>query len=428
MSRFPVAYMMSRFPKLSETFILREMLGLRELGAEVHVFPLILQKEEVVHPEVKQIESAVHYQPLFCKRLFKANLRWLAAKPRAYLLTWLKVALNNRSTLKSFFSALAVTWKSAGFAEEIRNLKLERIHAHWATHPALAAYVVNRLTGIPYSFTSHAHDLYMKSERNMLRDKILSSDFCVTISNFNRDLIRRLCGDPAANKTQVVRLGVDLSMFAPPESKPPPPPLNIVCVAALRSYKGHEHLVKACFLLSQWNIPFTCHLVGEGETRPTIEAAISQHGLGGRVLLHGAKPWSYVRDMLSKAHCFALPSVITSGGMMEGIPVALMEAMAMACPVVATDLSGVPELVEDGVNGRLVPPGDARALAEAIAGFHRNPASVERMGKAARSTIEDRYNLNHNIRSLYELISGNGKTRADEKRDMAMNSGVYATA
>jgi colanic acid/amylovoran biosynthesis glycosyltransferase len=402
-----IAYIVSRFPAITETFILYEILELERRGINVEVFSLLRQREPVMHREAEELVKRAHYGRLLSPRLIEANLYWLLKRPRAYLGAWRRAVRGNRRTARSLAHAAYVVAQAALFARWMQRKRIEHVHAHWATHPTLAAYVIRRLTGLRYSFTAHAHDIYL--ERPMLEEKIRDASFVVTISDYNRQLLGRLYGKLASEKTVMIRCGVDPEVFLP-RSRPPrakDQPLAIVCVASLRDYKGHPYLLEACSHLRDRAIWFECLLIGEGEDRPAIEAQIARAQLSDSVKLLGQQPRDRVSEILSNADVMVLPSVVTPYGKKEGIPVALMEALAAELPVIATAISGIPELLEDGRTGLLVPERDARALANALVRLYENPTLGRRLAKAGREKVLREFNLQRNVAALGELLSRN---------------------
>jgi glycosyltransferase involved in cell wall biosynthesis len=398
---------MSRFPKVSETFILNEILGLERLGLRVEVFPLKREHDTVSHPEAAALVARAHYPPLGAG-LLSAQLHWLRRRPRAYARAWARAVAGNLRSPRFLLRALVVVPEAAWFAREMERLGVRHVHAHYATHPALAAYVVHLLTGLPYSITAHAHDIYV--ERTMLEEKVRAAAFVVAISEYNRTLLADLYGEDVRAKTHVVRTGADLGVFAPPARRPradaPERPWSVVCVASLQDYKGHPYLIDACALLLDQGVDLRCVCVGEGEDRPQLEAQVRERGVEGRVILAGAQPRQRVAELLAGADAFVLPSVVTASGKMEGVPVALMEALAMETPVVATDISGVSEIVEDGVTGHLVPQRDAAALAGALRRLHDDPAAGEELARAGRRRVLDEFDLDRNVARLHDLLTG----------------------
>jgi colanic acid/amylovoran biosynthesis glycosyltransferase len=397
-----IAYMMSRFPQVTETFILDDIVGLRRLGLRVEVFPLLRERAAVMHEGVQAVADSAHYPRLLSLGALVAQLHWLRRRPGAYARAWARALAGNARSPKFLSRAVVSVPLAAQMALEMERLGVEHIHAHYATHPTLAAYVVRELTGIPYSFTAQAHDIYV--ERPMLAEKIRAASFVVAISDYNRRLLADLYGEEAARKTHVVRGGIDPELFGPRGAYESGDPFRIVCVASLQEYKGHRYLVEACARLAAEGIATRSLLVGEGEERSRLEAQIADLSLGDRIELLGAQPRHRVAEVLKFADAVALPSIVTRSGKKEGIPFALMESLAMEIPVVATDISGVPELVEDGVTGLLVPQRDPAALAAAIRRLVEDPELGRRLGAAGRERVLRDYNIHRNQTILLELL------------------------
>jgi colanic acid/amylovoran biosynthesis glycosyltransferase len=396
-----VAYLMSRFPKISETFILYEILELERLGLRVEVFPLIREPAQTIHAEAREIVERAHYSTFFSLPVLLAQAYWLGKRPLAYLRAWWQALRGNLGTPSFLARALALVPQAALFARQMQELGVEHLHAHYATHPALTAYVIRELTGLPYSFTAHAHDIYL--ERPMLDEKIRRAAFVVTISRYNRELLRSLYGDEAARKTVVIHCGVDPAIFQPQE-RAPKQHFTMVCVASLQDYKGHPYLIEACAQLKARGVDFRCLLIGQGEDRPQIEAQIERLKLQEQVLVLGPQPRDQVSAHVAAADVVVLPSIVTSYGKQEGIPVALMEALAAAKPVVATAISGIPELIQHERSGLLVPERDATALAEALLRLHDDPELGRRLGAAGRETVLREFDLQRNTALLHRLL------------------------
>ena len=397
-----IAYVMSRFPSVSETFILNEMIALGQAGLSIYIFPLIRNRAPVYHPEVETLVSRTCYAQVLSLEVLSAQLFWLWRKPRSYLQAWVRALRGNLGSPGFLLRALVVVPEAMFFARRMRELGITHIHAHFATHPALAAYIIHQITNIPYSITTHAHDIYV--DRAMLREKIEQAVFVVAISEYNRRLLIDLYGASVQAKLYVIHCGIDLDLFKPRPARTAADIFTIVCVASLQDYKGHPYLIQACAELRAQGISFRCLLVGEGEDRHKLETMIQQLGLTEITLL-GALPRHQVSALLAEADVMVLPSITTASGKKEGIPVALMEAMATELPVIATAISGIPELVENNVTGLLVPERDASALAQAMLLLYHNPALAKQLGTAARAKIAQEFDIRQTIPQLYALLN-----------------------
>ncbi len=397
-----IAYIMSRFPKITETFILDEMYSLVQRGFHLDIYPLLRQREQVVHPEVTLLQPRVHYHPFLNRRILWANVRMLFARPWRYVRTLMEVLTATLGSWNFFCGALGIFPKTVCMALAMEQSRVEHIHAHFANHPALAALIIHRLTRIPFSFTAHGSDIHV--DQTMFARKAQAARFVVTISRYNSEFLARKCGQAVLPKLRVIHCGLDIRAFTPPARRPPRRRLHILCVAAFRVVKGHRYLIEACGLLKQAGIPFTCRLIGAYELEKKIRRQIRRLGLEQEVQLLGPRSRPEVRDAMCQADVVALTSVQTRQGHREGIPMVLMEAMACGCPVVASRISGVPELVEDGRTGLLVPAEDSPAIAAALRRLALNPQLRHQMGRAGRAKIVAEFNRQDSVDRLAALI------------------------
>jgi glycosyltransferase involved in cell wall biosynthesis/peptidoglycan/xylan/chitin deacetylase (PgdA/CDA1 family) len=394
-----VAYVMSRFPKISETFILTEILALERRGVRVEVYPLLRERAALIHPEAAAVVARAHYLPFVSRAVLASQLHWLRRAPRAYLGAVRDVASATRGSLNFLAGGLAIVPKVAHAARLMQDAGVAHVHCHFANHPAVAGLVIGRLTGLPYSFTAHGSDLHV--ERRMLPEKVAEAAFVSTISDDNRRLIVSECGGRFADKVHVVRAGIDTTLFAPHRNGGRPPgPLRVVCVGTLHEVKGQAHLVEACRLLAAGGVDVACRLIGDGPDRRRLQRAVAEAGLTGRVELAGARTRAEVAAELTAADVLVAPSVPTRRGRREGIPVVLMEAMSSGLAVVASDLSGIPELVDDGASGLLVPPGNAHALAAALRALAGDPALRGRLGARGRERVLEEFDAERTAAQL----------------------------
>ncbi len=381
-----VGVVCSRFPKLSETFILDEMLALRERGIDVVAMPLHLQRSGGVHAGAAALSSAALAGDPWSWRTVRAQLHWLRRHPRRYLRAW-SGALRGTWRSPGFFArAFLVVPLGARIARDIERHGIDHLHAHYATHPALACWVARRLTGVSWTMTVHAHDIWV--DRTMLATKAGDATRVVAISELGKQVVAATAGGRA--KIEVIHCGIDLALLRPAARLPRAvaSPLTVACVASLEEYKGHEHLLDAVAIARSADIDIRLELAGDGVLREQLEAHARSLRIEDHVTFLGPLERAQVRALLGRCDAFALPSIVTRSGKCEGIPVALMEAMACALPVVATRVGAVEELVTSGVDGYLVEPGDPAALAACLVAIAADPLSAGRRGSRARETVE----------------------------------------
>jgi glycosyltransferase involved in cell wall biosynthesis len=412
-----IAYVMSRFPKHTETFILYEMLAIEEQGVSVEVYPLLKQRDAVVHQEALALVKRAHYMPFISLPILASNLATIRRNAALYFSTLLEVLRGTFGNTNYLIGAISAFPKAVHFSKMMLEEKVTHVHAHFSNHPAVAALIVHRLTGIPFSFTAHGHDIH--KDRTMLREKITAAAFAVTVSGYNKSLMAKECPPGADSKIHVIHCGVDTRLFRVQMKEGQEGAIKIICVASLLEVKGHTYLIEACKLLQDKGVNFTCHLVGEGKYRARIEKQIKQSGLADRIKLHGACTQSHVRELLMTADIFVLASTRTRQGAREGIPVSLMEGMAVGLPVVASNISGIPELVENGISGFLTPPGDVNALAKSIGDLIEDGSLRKKMGAAAREVILRDFNLESNARQLIHMFQ---EAQTGNSRYMDLNT------
>ena len=388
---------------MPETFILREMNAIVEDGWSVALYPLILQEQAVIHPEARSWLTKARHLPFLSWEVVKANVRLLLKNPAHFLSIWARIIKENLQSLNFLLRALALLPKAAYAAQQMQQEGIRHIHAHYATHPALVAWIIHQFTDIPYSITVHAHDIFVRTA--MLKTKLQDATFIAAISQFNREYLTSLMGDWVTDKIHIVHCGIN------PQNYPirlnvleSGQPIEIITIGSLQPYKGQIHLVEACAHLKKWGIPFHCRIIGEGEERPNLEKQIPAHQLQDQVELLGAKTQAEVASLLSTAHCYVQPSIITAAGKMEGIPVSIMEAMACELPVVATQLSGIPEIVQANETGYLVPPADSIALATTIADVFKNYGKAKDLAVNGRNLVLQEFELKTNAQQLSRLL------------------------
>lgn len=395
-----LAYVVSRFPSPSETFVVRELNAVSESWpGRIELFALFPPLERFAHPAARGWVARLRRpSPIAAVRGF---LYWAVRRPvrlAGAVGTTVRCCAARPPVLGRSLVTLAL---GAALAREARALGIAHVHAHFATYPALAAWLCRRLTGTPYSFTAHAHDLYV--DQSMLEVKLSEAEFAVTVSEYNRRFLEPY-GGGRATPVQVVHCGIEPERYGfRPRSPAGRGVVRALCVASLQEYKGHAVLLEALAAGGDALSRLELDLVGSGELRPVLERRCAELGLTERVRFHGAMAEPQVRDMLERADLFVLPSRVASNGKMEGLPVALMEAAASGLVTVATRLSGIPELIRDRETGLLAEPGDAESLGNALAAALSGSPSIRL--EDARRLVEREFDVRRSAARLVELFA-----------------------
>lgn len=424
--RRPVAVLVSRFPLVTETFILREIDELERQGQPVVLVPLIRERADVIHPEAMPWIDRALYTRFLSPAILAANLRSLSRRPGRYLGTLWSLVLGTLPSPSFLVRSVLLFPKAVYLGEELHRRGVAHVHAHFATHPATMAWVASRLFPLTFSFTAHAHDLFVDS--TFLGDKARDARFVRAISEFNqRWLVERW--PEIEGEIAVIRMGIPIERYLPAEerdssgpathSEAEGPPL-VLCVAALKPYKGIPVLLEACELLRGRGLELRCRIVGEGPERQGLERAIRERGLGESVELLGARTQEEVAELMARARLVVLPSVVAPDGQMEGLPVVLMEAAAAERAIVAPELSGIPELVEHGESGLLFPPGDARTLADHVEDLLRDPERARRLARQARRRVDEEFRLEDTAAALLRRIDPENPPPAQQNGELAL--------
>lgn len=403
-----IVYILDLFPVFSETFIVREILELQRKGFKVLVFARRNTRgrvfSEVIHFEAEKLMNDVHYFSSLQNKMSKLQLAvyhlyFLLLNPIRYLRTLRFASSHSRRTFRIFKGSVL-------YAMKLRRPEVGHIHAHFTLDACTYAMLISMLTGIPYSFTAHAHDIFVPDLSELVEEKFNRAKFAACISEYNKNYI--LKNHPAVDpgNIRIIHCGIDLDTITPgPKQKRKK--FTILAVGRLVQQKGFKYLIRACkVLMDQRGLDFVCKIIGEGKERPELEEMISKSDLIDVIHLLGAVEQAGVLKALRSAHVFVLPCVIEKTGYRDGIPVSLIEAMAMKIPVVSTRVSGVPELVRDGA-GILIEPEDVYELAMAIEKIFRlSDEEREEMGGKQRAIIEEDFNLEKEVQKLAELFRG----------------------
>lgn len=392
-----IGILLKSYPKLSETFILEEILGLERTGMRLHVVSLNPPKDDLTHAHNAQVRAGVSYLPRHGGRRLWALARLCITHPYRLVRALWRVANSDDYRWHDLGTA-------AVLGQAMRALDIYHLHSHFISQPSSIAHLAHILTRVPFSISAHAKDIYLSTPAG-LRDKLRAARFTVTCTEYNHAHLLALAQPPA--RVHRVYHGIDLEVFRRRSAERPGTIPLILAVGRLKSKKGFAHLINACAILRRRAVPFQCEIVGYGSEETRLRAQIAESELGNHVHLLGGMNREGIIERYHAASVFALPCVIASDGDRDGIPNAILEAMAMELPVVTTPVSGIPEVVKHDSNGILVAPADARALADALATLLTDAARRQRLGQAARITVATMFNNDRNLLKLRALLETN---------------------
>jgi colanic acid/amylovoran biosynthesis glycosyltransferase len=399
-----VAYYLSRFPRLSETFILREMCLLRQTGVDVQVFsifpPLPASR---MHQQVRSMLPFTHYSPwLFSARVLLAQVHFLLHDPGRYLQALGRTFWQTSPEPRTCLIALALFPKAVYFARQLQEMGIEHIHAHFVWLNGVAGQVAADLLGIPLTLHAHAWDIFRRKPECVRRQLVLATAV-VTVSDYHQRFLVGLARNSHALDIRIVHYGLDPQEFTPSSPGASHHEPRIISVGRLTEKKGFSYLVEACALLVKKGFDIHCTIVGEG-SQNNLQKQIDSLELTDCASLAGAKTISEIQELYRHSDIFALPCIVAQSGDRDGMPNALLEAMAMQLPVITTPLTGNPELVRDGVNGLLVPERDATSLALAIEQLINDPSLRLRLGEQARRTILDGFDIHQTASQMAAIF------------------------
>jgi colanic acid/amylovoran biosynthesis glycosyltransferase len=396
-----LAYLLSIYPAVSHTFFLNEITELRKLGFDIDVASInkpVLPPGKGSDLELAAIENTFYIKSGKAAAILLRLLAILVTQP-VTVSRGLRAALQlERWNLPATCYSLFYLAEALLIGDWMRRRGHNHLHIHFGGPVATVGMLTSITWQFPYSIMFHGPEVFYDVEKFYLRQKVERARFVLCISDYCRSQVMKV-SDPAHwGKIRVVRLGVDLKAFAPNPVLDHDGPTEIICVGRMVPAKGHLILVHAISHLVQSGLNVCLRLIGDGPERSSIESLIAEEKLESHVVLEGALNHEATRQKLAKADVFVLASFA------EGLPVALMEAMAMELPCVTTFVAGIPELIRDGIEGILVPPSSTQALAAALERLVRDPELRHRFGKAGRSRVLERYDLEQNVSRLADTM------------------------
>ena len=410
-----IGYVVKRFPRLSETFIVNEVLALERQGLAVEIFSLKEPRQELGHQLVSALRAPVTYLP-----------------GRAALESWAFREGDGRQMgpersladlLPDAADEAVLAIKAVALATLARGRGITHLHAHFATGATTVARIASRVSGIPYSFTAHAKDIFHASvDHAALARKIRDARFVVTVSDYNLRYLKQRFGAGRAAKIARLYNGLDLERLAPDPAASPDPEL-VLAVGRLVEKKGFRHLVDACAVLRDRGVAFRCVVVGDGPEGAALTRQIDSLGLGRAVTLAGALPQERLLRIMRRAAVLALPCVVSEDGDRDGLPTVLLEALALGLPAISTSLPGIDEIIDHRRTGLLVPPADGLGLADGIAELLSNPDLRRHLAALGREKAEAAFDVSRNTRRLLDLFArstASGRLRVIDEHTLSV--------
>lgn len=395
-----IAYLINQYPKVSHSFIRREILALEEQGLQIKRFAMRSCAAELVDEADKHELSQTRYLlSVGFPGLFLGLLKTAIASPLNFLKSLaltVKVGWNSERGILRHLVYLAEACVLRGW---LRADRVNHIHAHFGTNATTVAMLCHALGGPTYSFTVHGPEEFDKVKAIAIPAKLAHASFAIAISSFGKSQLMRWCDHPHWAKIHVVHCGLDQAFFTQTSPAIPATP-NLVCVGRLSEQKGHFLLLEAVQRLHAKGVRLNLTLVGDGDLRPAIEAFIHRCQLQDVVKITGWATNTEVQQYILDAKALVLPSFA------EGLPVVIMEAMALRRPVISTYIAGIPELIQSGKAGWLVPAGSVDDLEQAIQAVLKTPITdLEKMGEIGFEQVKQRHNIRTEVTKLATLFA-----------------------
>jgi glycosyltransferase involved in cell wall biosynthesis len=411
---FRVGFVVKRYPRYSETFIVREILAHEQAGLALDIFALRPPNDGFFQDLLARVRAPIHYlylpaEGLIAEDLAAATLTvsyfWRALEEASELMPdlWAALAEGRGEEPRHVYQAVQL-------AREVRLRGICHLHAPFASDAATVARLAARFAGVSYSFTARAKDIFHQSVRpDDLRKKLRDAAGVVTVSDYHLEYLRRTYG-PLASRVQRIYNGLDLDEF--PFDAPRDRPTRIMGIGRLVEKKGFADLIDACALLARRGCPFSCRIIGNGVLKAELQAQIERLGLQERVELAGPRPQREVIKEVQSAAVLAAPCIVCTDGDRDGLPNVIQEALALGTPVVSTDVTGIPEVVRHEETGLLVPQHDPPALAAALEHLLTDRALRVDLATRARRFMEAEFNIHRNTarrRAIFQAAVQQGQ-------------------
>ena len=396
-----IGYVLKKYPRYSETFIVNEILAHEDAGLEIEIFSLTPSDDSHFQDIVGEVQSPVIYLPL---DYLKAS-------------TWWKYLNKANEVLPNLFQMLEVfrdekfkyVYQAIELAKIIRTTGIEHLHAHFASSATTVARLASYFSNIPYTFTAHAKDIYHEDiDFGKLQSKIHDASSVITVSNYNLEHLTRMF---RSDKDKIKRVynGLDLRklQYRSPENRKP----NIITIGRLVEKKGLNILVDACEILAKHGVEFHCSIIGKGELESELLEQIKEKNLQNKVELTGALPRTKALQKFYDASIFTAPAVVANDGNRDGLPTSILEAMALGVPCISTDVTGIPEVLKDNKTGIVIPQNNSVELAKAIERLLNDSKLSILLSENARKLIESNFDIRKNSAKIREIFAQNAVSK-----------------
>jgi colanic acid/amylovoran biosynthesis glycosyltransferase len=410
--RVRLVYLVSEYPAVSHTFILREVRRLRTRNFDVRVASINSPQraaDAMTAEEREETASTFYIKKAGVSGGANAHVRAIMLNPMAYIRGFIFALSLGGADLRQLLYSVFYFTEALIFGNWMKSQGLSHVHVHFANPASTVGLITRSIFATGFSFTVHGPEEFYDVRGQRLSEKIEGASFVLCIGHFAQSQLMKISPIRNWKKFEVVPLGVDLKVFAKRPFRSAGEPFRILCVGRLVPAKGQHVLIAALDRLVKARRSVSLRFVGDGPDRASLERELNCRELGGHITFEGSVNQEQIGQFYREADVFVLASFA------EGIPVVLMEAMAMEIPCVSTRVAGIPELIRDGIDGLLVMPSDDRALAEAIGKLIDDQALCRRLGEAGRRRVEEKYDLAKNIEHLSRVF----KTHFDQNRSVA---------
>ncbi len=400
-----IAFVVSKFPCYDEAFILRELYALSK-QVDVSIFSLRKSKDKTVHDEASALLAQTVYVPyFFSRRLLGANMRVFLRHPVRYLAALLGLIFGNLRSFEFLWKNVIFFPKAVYLADFVRREGIDHIHAYWATYPASVAYVASQITKRPFSFTGHAHDIYLNTTD--LKRKITKAKFVATCTVQNKDHLKMIAPDYPVERILIIHHGIDLEKFARTgkDRAKQSEIIEILSVGTLQWHKGFEHLIKALNKLKERAVRFHATIIGGGPLAEDLQKHIRLLKLQDVITMTGPLKQDQVIPYYKQADIKVL---MAQPEWHWGIPNVFIEALAAKAAVVTTKFGSVEELIEDGVSGVIVPSKDDKALADVLEKLCRDDRFRIQLAERGHQRVVQNFDLSKNVKTYLREFSRNG--------------------